>query len=186
MDRQATDLDDSEAIRNLLVTFPETAIIVILPPCRDSHRARQALQATLATLATSAPQATPPPAPEQGTPPASPHGGLANWQVRRLNAYIDDHLGETIHVRDLAAITRLSLGHFAHAFKQAFGEPPLAHITCRRLERACDRMLAGDEPLSRIAQECGFCDQSHFTRHFHRAMGMALQRWRRLHAPGPR
>ncbi|MDN3519976.1 helix-turn-helix domain-containing protein [Halomonas ramblicola] len=190
MDGEATGLD-SEALRGLLAEYPDAPLIVFLPPCPGTRRPR-ALKATLATLhgllgaASHGPASAPERhLPRDQAPAKGANGGLAGWQVRRLNAYIDEHLSGPLHVQDLAAITRLSPGHFAHAFKQAFGEPPLVHITRRRLARACEKMLAGDESLSCIAQACGFCDQSHFTRHFHRAMGMAPQRWRRLHALGP-
>lgn len=175
LDRQALTLDE---LGKLLGELADIPIIVILSPSREDRRVKQALHAAVMAL-NPVPHTLP-----QYT--AAPPGGLADWQVRRLEAHIDAHLDETIHVRDLAAVTRLSLGHFAHTFKQSFGEPPLAHVTRRRLERACARMLAGDEPLSRIAQECGFCDQSHFTRHFHRALGMAPHHWRRFHAHDPR
>ncbi len=183
MDGETTGLDP-DALRSLLAEYPDAPLIVFLPPSPGTHKPR-AVQTTAAALyglmdASCRARSAAPPCREPR------QGGLAGWQVRRLNAYIDEHLSGPLHVQDLAAITRLSPGHFAHAFKQAFGEPPLVHVTRRRLARACEKMLAGDESLSCIAQECGFCDQSHFTRHFHRAMGMAPQRWRRLHASGPR
>lgn len=118
-------------------------------------------------------------------PEPSPHGGLAGWQIKRVVAFVEAHLDTTIRVKEMAAEARLSLSHFSHAFKLTFGEPPLAYVTRRRLARACDMMLAGNIPLSRIAHECGFYDQSHFTRHFHRRLGMTPQIWRRLHATGP-
>ncbi|MBB3331563.1 AraC-like DNA-binding protein [Halomonas campaniensis] len=178
LDRQAFQPDE---FAKLLGDLADSPIVVILSPGGDHQRVQQALHAAVEVLSGLADSAPPVPV---NTP--APPGRLADWQIRRLEAHIDAHLDETIHVRDLAAVTRLSLGHFAHAFKRTFGIPPLAHVTRRRLARACERMLAGDEPLSRIAQECGFCDQSHFTRHFHRSLGMAPQHWRRLHAPGPR
>ncbi|MFY0989784.1 helix-turn-helix domain-containing protein [Halomonas sp. C05BenzN] len=178
LDRQAFQPDE---FAKLLGDLADTPIVVILSPGGDNQRVQQALHAAVVVLSGRADSAPPALA---NTP--APHGRLADWQIRRIEAHIDAHLDETIHVRDLAAVSRLSLGHFAHAFKRTFGIPPLAHVTRRRLARACEQMLSGDEPLSRIAQECGFCDQSHFTRHFHRALGMAPQRWRRLHAPGPR
>ncbi|QOR39981.1 helix-turn-helix transcriptional regulator [Billgrantia diversa] len=118
-------------------------------------------------------------------PESSLHGGLVNWQIKRVVTFVDAHLDASIHVKELAQEARLSLSHFSHAFKQSFGEPPLAYVTRRRLARACDMMLASDEPLSWIAHECGFYDQSHFTRHFHRRLGNTPQNWRRLHAQGP-
>lgn len=176
---------DLEAIRRLLTEFPDAPVVVIFPPL-PGNRLPRTLQTTVGSLQEASSSAVQPvvtPPHDANSQPSSEevHGRLAAWQVRRLSAYIDEHLSGPLHVQDLAAITRLSLGHFAHAFKQTFGEPPLAHITRRRLARACARMLAGDEPLSHIAQECGFYDQSHFTRHFHRTMGMAPQRWRRQH-----
>ncbi|MGJ7459720.1 helix-turn-helix domain-containing protein [Halomonas sp. MA07-2] len=177
LERQAFQPGELE---KLLADLADTPIVVILSPGRDDRHVQQARHA--AVVALSGRSAAAPPTREDAP---APHGRLTDWQVRRIEAHIEAHLDETIHVRDLAALSRLSLGHFAHAFKRTFGIPPLAHVTHRRLTRACERMLAGDEPLSRIAQECGFCDQSHFTRHFHRALGMAPHHWRRLHAPGP-
>lgn len=114
-----------------------------------------------------------------------PHGGLAGWQIRRVIAYVDEHLNTTIRSRDLANVAHLSLSHFAHAFKQAFNETPLAYVGRRRLEQACRMMLCSNESLASIARECGYYDQSHFTRNFHRAMGVSPQTWRRRHAQGP-
>ncbi|MCE8017693.1 helix-turn-helix transcriptional regulator [Halomonas sp. MCCC 1A17488] len=143
---------------------------------RDQEAARNSLAEARLLLA-QAPLAT---APEPAL-----HGGLVGWQIRRVIAFVDTHLDATIHVKEMAAEARLSLSHFSHAFKLTFGEPPLAYVTRRRLARACEMMLAGNAPLSRIAHDCGFYDQSHFTRHFHRRLGMTPQRWRRLHAEGP-
>lgn len=200
LDRQTSGLAEGDSIRQLLDEFPALPLILVLPPLSWDPQEGQALKARISTLfgdaeaasREAAPQAghDPEPCPDHPAPPGPgtsprPHGGLAGWQIRRLVAYVDDHLSETIHVRDLAALTGLSLGHFAHAFKQSFGKPPLAHVTHRRLALACERMLASDASLAGIAQECGFCDQSHFSRHFHRTLGMTPQRWRRLHSPGP-
>lgn len=124
-------------------------------------------------------------APPEVWPQGSLHGGLAGWQVKRVATFVDTHLDSTIHVIDMACQARLSLSHFSHAFRHTFGEPPLAYVTRRRLLKACEMMRSGTEPLSSIARECGFYDQSHFTRHFHRRLGMTPQSWRRLHAAEP-
>ncbi|WP_368733576.1 helix-turn-helix domain-containing protein [Acinetobacter baumannii] len=34
-------------------------------------------------------------------------------------------------------------------------------------------------PLSKVADECGFADQSHFTKAFTRLLGISPGRWRR-------
>ena len=109
-------------------------------------------------------------------------GGLARWQIKRLNDYIDTHLDTRIRTEELAALLQLSPGHFSHAFKQAIGIPPLAHVARRRIHAAREMMLSTDEPLIRIAHMHGFCDQSHFTRIFRRETGIAPQAWRKIRA----
>jgi AraC family transcriptional regulator len=113
------------------------------------------------------------------TSPRSVRGGLARWQVVRLREYIDDHLGDPVAATDLASLVRLSASHFFRAFKESFGEAPLAYLARRRMDRAKQMMLETSEPLSQIALACGLCDQSHFTRVFRRVVGMSPNAWRR-------
>ena len=109
-------------------------------------------------------------------------GELAAWQVRRLRAYIDDHLSETIHVKDLSLVAKRSTAHFCRAFKRTFGQTPHAYLTARRLSRAQALMLEGDEPLSIIALVCGFTDQAHLSKLFRQHTGETPAAWRRRRA----
>lgn len=109
-------------------------------------------------------------------------GELAGWQVRRLRAYIDSHLSETIHVKDLSGVARRSTAHFCRAFKRTFGQTPHAYLTARRLSRAKALMLEGDEPLSIIAVLCGFTDQAHLSKLFRQDTGETPAAWRRRRA----
>ena len=49
----------------------------------------------------------------------------------------------------------------------------------RRLERAKQALEKSSASLSAIAVDCGFADQSHFTRTFSRAVGVSPGAWRR-------
>lgn len=46
-------------------------------------------------------------------------------------------------------------------------------------------MLATEEPLSQVALDCGFADQSHFSRLFRRQEGSSPSAWRRAHDAKP-
>ena len=116
---------------------------------------------------------------DQHSPPRS-QGGLTGWQRKRISAFIDDHLGTTIRTTQLAAALGLSVSHFSHAFKQAFGVTPLVFIAQRRIESARQAMLDSSVSLTEIAHTHGFCDQSHFSRTFRRETGVTPQTWRRL------
>ena len=110
-------------------------------------------------------------------------GGLAPWQIRRVAAHIEEHLGESIQCSDLSALTKLSLSHFMRAFRDSFGCPPHAFLMKRRMERAQGLMLATSTPLGQIALECGLADQSHLSRLFQRFVGESPAAWRRARAP---
>jgi AraC-like DNA-binding protein len=118
-------------------------------------------------------------------PAALVQGGLAPWQISRVKAHVESNLDSTLRMRDLAAIARLSTGHFCRAFTRSFGIAPFAHVAGRRLARAQELMLTTDDPLSQIALACGLCDQSHLTRLFRRHVGTSPNVWRRSHCGEP-
>lgn len=113
-------------------------------------------------------------------------GGLAPWQVRKVTAYIEAHIDQTIRNEELAALVRLNPSHFGRTFRNSFGEPPHEYMIRRRVERAQGLMLSTSASLSEIALECGLSDQSHLTRLFRRISGESPRAWRRarIGAPG--
>jgi AraC family transcriptional regulator len=106
-------------------------------------------------------------------------GQLAAWQVRRLKAFIDARLDQTIHIRDLAEVAQRSVAYFCRAFKRTFGETPHAYIIGRRLDRARFLMLTTEMALSAIALGCGFTDQAHLCKLFRQMDGQSPAVWRR-------
>lgn len=112
-------------------------------------------------------------------------GGLARWQVTRINDFIKQHLDQCIRTTELASLLRLSVSHFSHAFKQTTGMTPLMYVSAKRVEAAGQYMLCSEHSLSDIALSLGFCDQSHFCRVFRRETGLSPQTWRRLHTATP-
>jgi AraC-like DNA-binding protein len=111
-----------------------------------------------------------------------PRGGLAPWQAKRVAVYVSEHIGATLKARELAALVRLSYSHFNRAFKVSFHETPTAYIMRQRVRVAQDKMLSTGHPLSRVALECGLCDQAHFSRMFRRLVGQSPRLWRRQFA----
>jgi AraC family transcriptional regulator len=103
---------------------------------------------------------------------------LDGGRLRRVLAYIEEHLAEDITVTDLANVACLSIFHFTRAFASATGVPPHRYVSQRRLESA-KAMIATGSPLSEIAFNCQFSSQSSFTRAFRRATGMTPAEYRR-------
>jgi hypothetical protein len=119
-----------------------------------------------------------------GARPAPVTGGLAPWQIRRVDAHLAANLDTSIKVSALAALVRLSVSHFSRAFAVSYGGGAREHIIQRRLDRAREMMVQTNEPLGQIAAACGFADQAHFSNRFRRAFGASPLAWRRLHQRG--
>jgi AraC family transcriptional regulator len=117
------------------------------------------------------------------TKSASPaRGGLAPWQARIVKTHIDTHLAGSLRTKDLARLAQLSSFHFCRVFRISFGHSPHTYIMRRRVECAQGLMLSTNLALGRIALDCGFADQAHFTKTFRRLCGESPGEWRRTRA----
>jgi AraC family transcriptional regulator len=105
--------------------------------------------------------------------------GLAVWQIRKIEKFIDENMESPIRVEDLSRLVRLRSTYFSRAFRRSFGKAPHAYLTARRLKSAMEFILTSDRSLSEIAHTCGFSDQAHLTRTFRRGVGSSPAAWRR-------
>jgi AraC family transcriptional regulator len=103
-------------------------------------------------------------------------GTLAN-----ITSYIEEHLGGSIGLAELAAIARVSRFHFTRLFKRSTGLTPMAYVERSRIRQAQVLLKMAELPLSEIALVVGFADQSHFTRRFHRHVGFTPAAFARDH-----
>lgn len=98
---------------------------------------------------------------------------LSAAQVRLLTEYIHEHLDQKLSLSELAACIHVSVSHFERLFRTSFGHPPYRYVLERRIERAQLLLCSSKLSLYEIARACGFANQSHFTRHFSRFMGIS-------------
>ena len=111
------------------------------------------------------------------TEPAS--GGLAPWQLRRAKETLLANLEGDVLLAQVARECKLSVSHFARAFRKATGHPPHRWLVCRRVDRAKDLLQRSTFPMADIALQCGFADQASFSRAFKRVVGASPGGWRR-------
>ncbi|MGP0174940.1 AraC family ligand binding domain-containing protein [Pseudomonas sp. NCHU5208] len=98
--------------------------------------------------------------------------------VARARELLSEHLAEPPSLEALAGQVGLSPFHFARVFRRATGLPPHAWLKQRRLEQARALLREGCAPLS-VAMQLGFADQSHLSRQFKQAYGIAPGEYRR-------
>ena len=107
---------------------------------------------------------------------ASASESPAFQSVRPLSTWIDDVTNRLRadpgrRIADLAREVGRSPAWIGPAYRSLGGEG-LKQVAARlRVERAARLLRESDEPLSVIAIEAGFCDQSHMNRTFRRVLG---------------
>ncbi|ADG10872.1 AraC family transcriptional regulator [Caulobacter segnis] len=103
-------------------------------------------------------------------------GGLTSRQERMAKEWIEATLPVGTTLSELAQGCGLGVSRFARAFRISTGVTPYGWVISRRIERA-KILLKASLPLAHIALACGFADQSHMSRTFKRATGMAPRTW---------
>ncbi|MET4356301.1 AraC-like DNA-binding protein [Bradyrhizobium sp. RT9b] len=73
----------------------------------------------------------------------------------------------------------LSVGYFSRAFRRTTGVAPHKWLIEQRIALSKEKLRDGGLSLSDVAAQCGFTDQSHFTRVFNRIVGVSPGAWRR-------
>jgi AraC family transcriptional regulator len=106
-------------------------------------------------------------------------GALPRAKLRAVVEYVEEHLDAGLTLEQMAAVAHLSAYHFARQFKVATGQPPHQYVIARRVERAQQLLQQGrDLSLAEIAACTGFSDQSQFSHHFKRLIGVTPGRFR--------
>jgi len=89
------------------------------------------------------------------------------------------HCHEPIGRDDAAAAACMSPAHFSRLFRRHFGRTFTETMARIRIDRAAGLLATTERPLSLVALECGFSDQSYFTKVFRRLRGMTPLAYRR-------
>jgi len=90
----------------------------------------------------------------------------APWWLGRVKERLHEEFPDSIRMRDLADDAGVHPVHLARAFRKTENLTPGEYLQRLRVRAACHRLSERDYPLAAIAMECGFADQSHFTRVF--------------------
>jgi AraC family transcriptional regulator len=100
-------------------------------------------------------------------------------EIRRAIELIHDRLGENLQLSEIARSANLSAYHFARVFKQVVGMPPHQYVIGCRIGRAKELLRSGSLTIQEIAYIVGFANQSHFTAHFRKLVGITPKGYRR-------
>lgn len=99
--------------------------------------------------------------------------------VHRVIGYVQAHYEEPLSLSTVASALSVSQSYLSRLFSEATGMPLSHFISLVRVERG-KQLLAGSAlSLAEIALQCGFSDQSYFTKVFHRCCGITPLKYRK-------
>lgn len=98
--------------------------------------------------------------------------------VAKAVGHMKEHLGDPLRVADLAGIAGLSPYQFEQRVIRIFHLTVSQLLQKTRMEAALGKLRDTDDPISRIALDCGYSDQSAFTRKFRQTTGVSPSAFR--------
>lgn len=99
-------------------------------------------------------------------------------RMKRAIQWIDEHLGDSFSVGELATHLRLSPSRFRTWFLQETGYTPIQFIAHRRIDLAKVQLLKTQRSCTDIGLNLGFCSSAHFASTFRRHSGLSPHAFR--------
>lgn len=107
---------------------------------------------------------------------------VVSERLHTARAILAARLAERVTLEEVSRLVHVSPFHLCREFRKTFGLPPHQFRLNARVEASRQLLKAGTS-VSAAALATGFADQSHFTRHFKRIVGLTPGQFC-LHLPG--
>jgi AraC-like DNA-binding protein len=108
---------------------------------------------------------------------------VAPKEARKLATalkWAQEHLDRPLRVGDLADRAGLSDFQFDQRLRAMFGHSAGQYLTRLRMDRAREKLRRSPASISEVALDCGYADQTAFTRQFRKLVGLTPHQYRRL------
>jgi AraC family transcriptional regulator len=106
-------------------------------------------------------------------------GPPRSGSIEQAREIIHERFAETVTIKEIAEAVGVHPVYLARAFRQQFGSTIGEYIRRLRIRKACFEILSSEKSLAQIASECGFFDQSHFSRTFKQMIGRTPDAYRK-------
>lgn len=100
-----------------------------------------------------------------------------HW-INLIIEYLHDNYSNHYSLNDISMMVDHHPSYVVNTFKENTGLSIGEFLRHIRIKKACDK-LSSELPLSHLALECGFSDQSHFNRSFKKITGMTPLKYRK-------
>ena len=99
--------------------------------------------------------------------------------AKNMKQYLDTHLEETVSLETLSEISSMSRYQLLRLFTREVGVSPYRYLQSIRIAQA-KVLLEQGEAIGKVALDCGFSDQSHFTNYFKSFIGITPKQYQSI------
>jgi AraC-like DNA-binding protein len=102
--------------------------------------------------------------------------GLSDYQVHCVHnakALIDQHIADSISIKELSKKVGLNECDLKRAFRQVFHSPVRQYIIKTRMEQARQMVIGTERPIQEICDALGYSNRGHFSNLYQRFFGIA-------------
>ena len=103
-------------------------------------------------------------------------GGMES--IAKVMDYIREHISEPLKLTDIAKIAGMSVYQLDQRIRALYQMSAGQCITRVRIDTACHLLYTTRKSIASIAQDCGYSDQSAFTRQFKQTTGITPKAYR--------
>ena len=86
--------------------------------------------------------------------------------LAELVTVLENSYDEDWSIARLCKISSMSPSSLIPAFKEITGSSPIEYLLHVRMSKAAEKLLAGKDTVSEVANSCGFADSNYFSRQF--------------------
>ena len=101
---------------------------------------------------------------------------MRDHRVRKSVGLLQRSVGGELSLDAVAREVGLSRPHFFKLFRENVGVTPNVYLNTVRTERAIERLIGTEQPVTSIALDLGFSSQASFTRFFSANVGIPPDR----------
>ena len=100
-------------------------------------------------------------------------------RLARVLDHVHRHIDEPLRLGQLAEMAGLSPYQLDQRIRSLFQLSVRQFLIKVRIDSACERLARTDHPIARVALDCGYSDQSAFSRQFRQVVGISPLAYRK-------
>lgn len=103
-----------------------------------------------------------------------------NYYIKKIHYIIESKFSEKITLQSVASELNISPIYLSTVYKDSSGINFSEHLLNIRMKHAETLLIDQNIPTSKVAELCGFCDESYFRKKFKQFFGMNVREYRQI------